>query len=181
MGKGSLESRRVRLRALEPNDAPALFEAVRASRDPLKRRLSWVSSVGSVEDERRFIEEAARDGARFVRGVFDIRSDLLIGTASLEEMEAPSASRARLALWVAEERRDKGLGSEAARLLVEHAFRRLNLHRLFARVDPANRAYRRVLKKIGFKYEGCLRADRRLNGRWIDQECWGLLRGEWKR
>lgn len=38
---------------------------------------------------------------------------------------------------------------------------------------------RKVLQSLEFRYEGCLRQDLRLNGRWIDQECWGLLRAEW--
>ncbi|MBI2362306.1 MAG: GNAT family N-acetyltransferase, partial [Elusimicrobia bacterium] len=69
--------------------------------------------------------------------------------------------------------------TEAGRLMVDHAFRRMELRRLWARLDPANRAFRHVLKKLGFRYEGCLRADKRLNGRWIDQECWGMLRSDW--
>jgi ribosomal-protein-alanine N-acetyltransferase len=89
--------------------------------------------------------------------------------------------QAALGAWVRSDRQDKGYAAEAGRLLVEHAFRKLGLYRIYARIDPANRPFRKVLKKLGFRYEGCLRGDRRLNGRWVDQECWGLLKAEWKR
>jgi ribosomal-protein-alanine N-acetyltransferase len=57
----------------------------------------------------------------------------------------------------------------------------MQLHRLYARIDPANRPSRKVLKKLRFRYEGTLREDKRLNGRWVHQECWGMLRSEWQR
>ena len=96
-------------------------------------------------------------------------------------MSADGRAQARLGIWIRSERQDKGYGVEATRLVVEHGFRKLGLHRLYARLEPSNRVFRRVLKKLGFRYEGCLRDDKRLNGRWIDQECWGLLKAERKR
>ena len=78
-------------------------------------------------------------------------------------------------------RQNKGYGVEAGRLLIAHAFRRESLQKLYARLDPGNRGARKVLQRAGFRYEGCLRREKRLNGRWIDQECWGLLRSEWRK
>lgn len=181
MAKDKLEARRVYLRALTLEDAPALFAGVSASRDRLKRRLRWVGAVRAVADSRAFIVAAAKDKSAEVWGIFEHREDRFAGVAALQGMEAEKRSPARIGFWIVAARQDKGLGSEAGRLLVERAFRKLDRHRLYARIDPANRAFRRVLKKIGFRYEGCLRSDKRINGRWVDQECWGLLKGEWKR
>ncbi|MDE2293334.1 MAG: GNAT family N-acetyltransferase, partial [Elusimicrobia bacterium] len=118
-------------------------------------------------------------GAALVWGAFETKGGGLAGVTALEELSLQDRGHARLALWVRAGRTDRGYATEAGRLAVEHAFRRLELRRLFARLDPSNRAFRHVLKRLGFRYEGCLRADKRLNGRWIDQECWGMLRGDW--
>jgi len=181
-GKGScLEGRRLRLRALAPEDAAALFEAVESSREALKRRLRWVTDIGSMEDEKDFISRsAAADSQTKVWGIFDKRTDRLLGVGSLEGISDAERGRARLAFWVRTDRQDRGLGAEVGRLILEHAFRRAGLHRIYARLDPTNRPFRKVLKRLGLRYEGCLRSDRKLNGRWVDQECWGMLRGELK-
>lgn len=180
---GAMTARRVHLRPLTASDAQALYEAVDASRDALKRRLRWVPDVRGVEDESRFIEEAAArisERAVLVWGVFENRNDRLAGVAALLGMEEPERAQGRFGVWIRGDRQDKGYAVEAGRLVLEYAFRRAGLHRVYARLDPSNRPYRKALKKLGLRYEGCLRADKRLNGRWVDQECWGLLKPEWK-
>lgn len=180
MAKDKLEARRVYLRAPTPDDAASLYAAVEASRDSLKRRLRWVGEVSGAEDSRAFIHAAGDDETTELWGVFEQKDDRLVGVASLRGMEEKRAS-AEIGFWIVADRQDKGLGSEVGRLIVDYGFRKRGLHRMYARLDPSNRAFRRVLKKVGFRYEGCLRSDKRLNGRWVDQECWGLLKTEWKR
>jgi hypothetical protein len=46
----AVEGRRLMLRPLEETDAPALFDAVLASREVLKRRLTWVDGVREPRD-----------------------------------------------------------------------------------------------------------------------------------
>ena len=184
MSVETLEGRRLRLSPLFPADAEILHEAVEASRLVLKRRVRWIGAVQGAEDERAFIERsaaAAERGEAFVWGLYDSRTGRLAGVCSLDRMNEPERARARWGVWVRPDKQDKGCAFEAGRLVAEHAFRKLGLYRLYARLDPTNRAFRKVLKKLGFRYEGCMRGDKRLNGRWIDQECWGLLRTEWKK
>jgi len=179
-----IETKRLSLRPLTPADAPALFEALQASREPLRRRLSWVDDVHGVADEEMFIlaaDEARERGTAQVCGVFERASGGLLGVASLSPIETAHASKAELEAWIRVDSQDKGFGAEAARALCEHAFHKLQLHRLYARIDPANRPSRKVLKRLHFRYEGTLREDKKLNGRWVQQECWGLLRSEWQK
>ncbi|TBR20715.1 N-acetyltransferase [bacterium] len=179
MAEDVLEGRRLVLRALTDADAPALLEAVTASRDALHRRLGWAAADATLAGEAAFVaaaRAAGAAGASATWGLFEAKGGALAGVAALKELGPAERGHARLALWVRTGRTDRGFATEAGKLVVDHAFRRLELRRLSARLDPANRAFRRVLKKLGFRYEGCLRADKRLNGRWIDQECWGMLR-----
>lgn len=173
--------RKVLLRRLAEADAAALREALEASRAELKRRFRWASAP---QDAAVFIRAAAARNAAgrgLALAVAESRSGRLIGVAGLADRFLPGGGKARMSLWVRTERAGRGLATEACRLLADHGFRRLGLRRLHARIDPANRAGRKVLQKLGFRYEGCLREHKRLNGRWIDQECWGLLRTEWKK
>ncbi|MBI5202590.1 MAG: GNAT family N-acetyltransferase [Elusimicrobia bacterium] len=178
----SLAGRRLKLRPLVDGDAPALFEAIAASKLSLRRRFRWVEAVHAESDAAAFIRssaEAAERGATFVFGAFETKNDKLVGIVAFDPVMS-HAQRAQLALWIRTGEEDKGYAVEAGRLAVDYGFRKLALHRLSARIDPTNRAARKVLQKIGFHYEGCLRQDKRLNSRWIDQECWGQLKSEWK-
>ena len=178
-----LEGRRVTLRPLTEEDAVDLQEAVQTSRTELKRRFRWGADVlpdGAI----RFIRlaaEATTLGRGLTLAVAEARNGRIAGVASLSEASFSEGGTARLSLWVRSERQGKGYATESGKLLTEHAFRRLGLHRIYARIDPVNRPSRKVLQKLGFRYEGCLREDKRLNGRWVDQECWGLLKIEWKK
>lgn len=183
MAGAPLLGRKLKLRPLAESDAAALFEAVTASREALKRRLRWVEAVRSPADCLDFIRASAEGAARgdsqaFV--VVELKRPKLAGVAAVQGLlRAPGL--AELSVWIRSDRADRGLATESMRLLIAHAFRGDALQRLYARIDPVNRSARKVLQKAGFHYEGCLRHEKRLNGRWIDQECWGLLRSEWKK
>jgi RimJ/RimL family protein N-acetyltransferase len=178
----AVEGRRVLIRPLVEADTLALFEAVQASREQLRRRLAWVDAVKGPEDVAAFIRACQQsEGRSHVFGVLDRQSNALIGVASLERLETAHASKAQVSGWIRSDQQDRGLGTEALRLVCDHAFSRLGLHRLYARIDPANRPSRKVFKKLRFHYEGSLLEDKKLNGRWVNQECWGLLRSEWQR
>jgi RimJ/RimL family protein N-acetyltransferase len=53
--------------------------------------------------------------------------------------------------------RGRGLGTDATREMVRHAFRDLNLHRVYLTVREGNAAARKLYEKVGFKVEGLLR------------------------
>ncbi len=73
----------------------------------------------------------------------------------------------------------QGYMHEALLLLVEHAFRKLALHRLEAEIDPRNEHSAKSLLRLGFVLEGTLRE------RWIDDDeisdagLYGLLARDW--
>ncbi len=167
--------RRLKLSPLGDADAMPLFGAIAASRADLRRRLGWSDEVRGPEEARAFIA-AASQGERALYGVREIAGEDLVGVATLE-----GAGPAELSGWVRSDKTGRGYALEAGRLLIAQAFRGGGLRKLYARLDPANRAARKVVRRLGFRYEGCLRRHKRLNGRWVDQECWGLLREEWKR
>lgn len=180
----SLETKRLLLRPLSPADAGAVYEALQTSREALRRRLCWIDEVRSAVDEESFLlaaDERRERGQALVFGVFERAGRAFLGVVSLAAIETVHASKAELSAWVRTDLQDRGFGSEAVRAACDHAFHNLGLHRLYVRIDPANRPSRKVLKKLKFHYEGTLREDKRLNGRWIHQECWGMLRSEWQR
>lgn len=77
--------------------------------------------------------------------------------------------------------RDRGLGTEALRLIVGHGFEQLGLHRISLKVFAFNPRARRVYEKAGFVVEGVLRDALRYDRAWVDEIVMSLLAPEWKR
>jgi len=70
----------------------------------------------------------------------------------------------------------RGYGTQAIRLLVQFAFRDLNLNRVYLHVFSTNKVAIRVYEKIGFVREGLLRKAAHIDGEYIDLVVMGILR-----
>ncbi|WP_307846950.1 GNAT family protein [Micromonospora sp. D93] len=75
--------------------------------------------------------------------------------------------------------RDRGLGTEAVRLIVGHGFERLGLHRISLEVFAFNPRARRAYEKVGFVVEGVLRQVLRDGDDWVDAVVMSILAPEW--
>ncbi len=64
--------------------------------------------------------------------------------------------------------RGKGIGTEAAKLMLRHCFKELQLHRVFLRVYADNFRAIRSYEKAGFQKEAYLRDDVFVNGKFRD-------------
>jgi RimJ/RimL family protein N-acetyltransferase len=74
----------------------------------------------------------------------------------------------------------KGYVPEAARALVDHAFRVLKLHRVYARCHVDNASSVRVMEKLGMRREGHLLKDLWMKGYWRDSYLYAILDEEWR-
>src|SRR5207245_2612552 len=74
----------------------------------------------------------------------------------------------------------QGYGTEATQLIVNYAFGRLNLQRVYLHVLEYNERAVRCYLKVGFRKEGTLRQDHYHDGRYWDSHVMGILRHEWE-
>lgn len=74
----------------------------------------------------------------------------------------------------------RGLGSEAIKLLLHHAFGAMGLHRIGIRVLAYNKRAIRAYEKCGFVIEGRERETALVNGAWHDDIMMGLLEHEFQ-
>lgn len=166
---------KVYLRAIEEEDAAVCYPWFS---DPEVRRLVGRRSVPNTEKaSREFIRVVdQRSGQMFA--IVTREDDVYIGNCELFAIH-PVERNAELGIAIG--RKDywgRGYGREAVRLLCEHAFRTLNLHKVFLRVDATNERAIRCYTSVGFKPEGRLRDNVFADGRYIDTLLLGLLRGE---
>ncbi|MEJ2241031.1 MAG: GNAT family protein [Candidatus Bathyarchaeota archaeon] len=76
--------------------------------------------------------------------------------------------------------RGKGYGTEAAKLMVDFLFLSRNIPCIQATTHINNVASQRVLEKVGFRKEGIIRKRFYVQGQWIDQVLYSILKEEWK-
>lgn len=72
----------------------------------------------------------------------------------------------------------RGIGTEAAKLMLSYAFDTLGLHKLVARVLAFNRSSIRMHEKAGYTQEAYLKEELFLNGRYEDLILFGAINPE---
>jgi RimJ/RimL family protein N-acetyltransferase len=99
----------------------------------------------------------------------------VIGEATVNVLQHRSAE---IGFSLYDARWGRGLGMEIASRLVRFVFDELHLHRMFARVDPANTPSIRILEKIRMTREGVHRHVVFSRGIWWDLAQYSILEHE---
>ena len=105
-------------------------------------------------------------GAAFF--IFDVANERLMGGITIGNIRHGVAQCGQIGYWIGQRYAGQGFMPEALRLVANHAFDTLKLHRVEAACIPENVRSVRVLEKAGFKREGLLRSYLRINGVWHD-------------
>ena len=73
----------------------------------------------------------------------------------------------------------RGLGTEATRLVLRHAFAAEALNRVELEVYAFNPRARHVYEKAGFVHEGTMRQALRFDDGWVDAHLMAVLAADW--
>lgn len=175
-----LSGPRVRLRALRDEDLPVLCAWWS---DP-EVAAYLVGSVPSPKPARDLAEMftlwGKNDGASCGFCVTGRDDDALIGHAALYGATLPHLC-ATFAIVIGPGYQDRGLGTEATRVVVDFGFAELGLHRIELGVFAFNPRAVATYEKVGFVMEGVRRQAIYRSGAWHDHVTMGILRSEWER
>ncbi len=133
----------------------------------------------SLRSHQEWFESTQRRSDMYLFAIRLSETSELIGTCQLHGINMVHRS-AELQIRlgnVAE--RGKGYGTDAVQLLLEFAFKDLNMHRVFLHVFSSNSTAIRAYEKAGFKREGILRAAAYINGEYVDVLVMGILQNEY--
>jgi [ribosomal protein S5]-alanine N-acetyltransferase len=170
-----LETRRLELRPWGEADIPELLPLISARE----------VAATTLRIPHPYEEKHAREFLAGVRGENELRLAIrlrhdgrLCGGVGLH----PEAqhNRAELGYWLGVPYWGNGYATEAATAVVRYGFEQLKLNRIFATYFTHNPASGKVLRKIGMKYEGCMRQHVLKWGEFVDLEFYSILRQEWK-
>ena len=171
-----IPGKKVRLRAYREDDLKNAFNYVNSQ--SVTRYLN-VMRPRSLAEERAWVEAAMKnDDPTLVRLAIESADGEFLGGIGLMHIDQRNRA-AELGIGIARpEDWGRGLGSEAAVLMLRHAFEEMNLHRVYLRVYAYNERGQRSYKKIGFVEEGRMRQAHFRHGAWHDVVFMGILAEE---
>jgi RimJ/RimL family protein N-acetyltransferase len=112
-------------------------------------------STATPRESRAWIERNLRHGQEPGLGIFVFRereTGTFVGRGAIRRIEIGGGEEVEVGYAVAAERWGRGLATEMAASLVAHAEGQ-GLGGLVAYTEPTNAASRRVMEKVGFRYE----------------------------
>ncbi len=171
-----LETQRLRL---EPPSTGHLAECVALLGDPrVSRWLLRVPFPYPVTEGRDFLRRARRQlrsNAALNLWIIEKSSGRLVGGVGLRDPH-PVHRSAELGYWIGQPFWGRGYATEATSALVRLGLGPMHLRRLEACVFRGNERSAHVLQKLGFRHEGTRRRAFLVQGRWVDDVMFGLLR-----
>ncbi len=174
----TLTTRRLMLRQMQPTDADAFF-AIKS--DPKITTPYGQEPHQSIADTQAWMQRhqgyyercEALLWSMTLKGVDTVIGSCLFWNFDSDFHTAEIGYELNRAFW------QQGIMTEAVACALSYGFRNLGLHRIEAVILAENMASKRLLRKLGFMYEGELRQRSYFREMYHDQLYFGILSDEW--
>lgn len=169
----------VRLEPLHVRHAPDLWGAAQGADE------SWAylnyGPFGSEAEMTGLIGRHAVELERMIWAVRPVATGLVSGWISLMNVHAADSSIEVGHVWFAPAMQRTRASTEAVFMLLRLAADELGYRRLAWKCNALNAPSRRAADRLGFSYEGTLRADMVVKGRLRDTAWYSIVGDEWPR
>lgn len=169
----------IAIRALRPDDAESLFDAIRESVDDVSPWLAALHGDLTLDDITTYIADQPK--VRDAREAFNFAivdaADRIAGGCGLTSINW-NHRFCNLYYWIRSSATGRGLAPQAVRLAASYGFSELGLRRIEIVVDVDNARSRRVAEKVGATREGIARNRLSSKGEPRDAYMYSLLPDE---
>jgi RimJ/RimL family protein N-acetyltransferase len=174
----TLTTNRLHLRPFTLEDVPRL--ALLANDKRIADNVGFIHPYGAIDAEKfiRSISDHIEKDHGYSLAIVITESADLIGSIGFT-MNAKNFC-ASFGYWIGVSFWGQGYMTEAARVFLNHLFTAHNLHRITATHNIQNPASGRVMKKIGMTHEATFRHNTCIDGMFIDDHHYAMLRPEWQ-
>jgi RimJ/RimL family protein N-acetyltransferase len=160
------------LSAFEGADSEQLFAWINT---PELVRLNAPFKPVHAASHAEWFAALGRDPSRIAFAIRSMPKRRLLGMVQLIEIHPVHRNAEMIIRIGAAADQGKGHGSAALRLLLDFAWRDLNLHRVAARAFATNKRAIAAYKKSGFVHEGTAREAAFIDGSWTDMVLFGAV------
>lgn len=172
-----LKSDRLVLKPVRTEDAKGIF-AYRSDAITNKYQ-GWIPKT--IQDVDDFLNKVSTEiNTPDTWFQFSIRSNEnpeIIGDLGIHFI---GTEQAEIGCTLARKEHGKGYATEALRLAIGYLFNDLDKHRIIGSIDPENTGSIRLLERLGFRKEAHFKESLLINGEWVDDIVYGLLKREWQ-
>ena len=174
-----IDTPRLYLREFHPTDEDDVHAY--ASDPDVVRLMIW--GPNTPELTRAFLARTLAEQKEWPRNSVGLAIELkeerrVIGSIGLRIKDEPNRT-ADIGYVLARRYWGRGYMSEAARAILDAAFRRAGLHRVWATCDTRNGASYRVMEKIGMRREAHFLQNALEKNEWRDSYLYAILAEEW--
>jgi len=167
----TLSTPRLRLEALGIAHLDGVWEGLF---DEESLRLTGTRQAFTRDAVVRHLESLADRHDRADWAIIELGTEEYLGEIVLNELEEDDASM-NFRISLNPGRLGRGFGTEATRVVLDHAFDRIGLHRVSLDVFSFNPRAQRSYEKAGFRYEGRQRDTLFWDGEWADSIMMSVL------
>jgi len=118
------------------------------------KNLQHFTKIYTREDEETYVNKILASKNDFVFSIFD--GDIYIGQCGIHQI-AWENKLGRVSINIKREHWNKGYGQQVLSMLVEYAFAKLGLHKIWLMHWKENKKAAHLYKKLGFRKEGLLK------------------------
>lgn len=176
----SLSTRRLILRPLRTGDAETMYRY--RSRPDVSRYQVW--RPADTAEVRTFIEKLSGlapgvRGTWFSMAMTLRENGIMIGDVGLHFPETES-TQVEVGITLAPTFRRRGLAAEALTAVCRFAFETMGKDRVYASVDPRNKASIRLLERVGMQKEAFFPASMVIRGELVDDAIYAVRKADFR-
>jgi ribosomal-protein-alanine N-acetyltransferase len=161
----------VQLRPLVATDQHDFLQAARKSR---ALHAPWIHVPTTPLQFLDYVEEMnTEDDQAFLVCRQDTQA--MVGVVELRDIYYGDFQNSYLLYYAFEGQLQQGFMKQAVMQTIQHAFKKLKLHRLEANIQPDNHASIALIRSCGFTREGYSPKFLKKGGQWRDHERWALI------
>jgi RimJ/RimL family protein N-acetyltransferase len=150
--------------------------------DPEIARLArYQEAPMRAEEIERFFAARVVGPDAMAMAIHERVGDRLVGTCAFSQLDGDNGSALYHITIGEKDAWGQGYGTEATKLMLDHAFGTLGLHRVALYVFEFNERAIRAYRRCGFVLEGRSRESIHRDGRWWDELAMSVLESDWRR
>ncbi len=173
--KIELRTERLVLRPVETNDAKAIYNY--RSDSETNKYQGWIPKI--IDDVDSFFNKISPEidiaGTWFQFVIVEIKNSKIIGDLGIHFIDD---EQAEIGCTLAKKHHGKGYATEALKSVMDYLFNKLNKHRIIGSIDPRNLKSIGLVEKLGFRKEAHFKDSLLINGEWVDDAIYVILKGD---
>lgn len=128
------------------------------------------------ENMEDYVNGVVQSKTSLVLAIVDKETNKHVGNVSLQNIDQLNQN-AEFAIVIGDkESWGKGFGKEAAKMIIQHGFNELNLHRIYCGTSSENIGMQRLAEFLGFEKEGLNKEAMYKHSKFVDIISYGLVK-----